>query len=261
MSVIDRFLVFDIETIPDPNIIAGLSEKARAAKVPPPIGNRIVAISYLSGHLENTSGMIRLITEKVGSLGDEESPETTLLQEFWRGMETRHLTVITWNGRGFDVPVILHRSFALGLSAAPWYAASTNRYQGYNYRYGDNHLDLMDAMADYGAVRNYSLDLIASAVGFPGKIGGHGSEVQGMFERSELGKIRAYCECDCLNLFGVYVRWALLTGKTDQAGERESLAGLDSYLSEHESGNPHFAEFKRQWKATARGPFEVLGAA
>jgi predicted PolB exonuclease-like 3'-5' exonuclease len=71
-----------------------------------------------------------------------------------------------------------------------------------------------------------SLEGIALAVGLPGKIGGHGSEVEAMVRRGEINKVRTYCGGDCLNLFVLYVRWALLTGRINAAGHNASLQSL-----------------------------------
>jgi hypothetical protein len=48
-----------------------------------------------------------------------------------------------------------------------------------------------------------------------GNLGGHGSEIDAMIKRGEIDQARAYCEIDCLNLFALYVRWALLSGRTN----------------------------------------------
>ncbi len=93
---------------------------------------------------------------------------------------------------------------------------------------------------------------VALAMGLPGKVGGHGSEVASMVERGELDKVRAYCEADCLNLFALYVRWALLTGRTDAAGHNASLESLATCLEAERGGRPHLGEFLDRWQASER---------
>src|SRR3954467_9789431 len=97
-----------------------------------------------------------------------------------------------------------------------------------------------------------SLTDLALALGLPGKIGGHGSEVEGMVERGEIDKVRAYCEGDCLNLFVLYVRWALLTGRTDLEGHNVSLDSLVRCLEAERGECPHLGEFLDRWRATNR---------
>jgi predicted PolB exonuclease-like 3'-5' exonuclease len=91
------------------------------------------------------------------------------------------------------------------------------------------HCDLMDQLSDYRACASMSLDDVALAIGLPGKIGGHGSEVEAMVRRGEIDNVRAYCEGDCLNLFVLYVRWALLSGRIDPAGHNRFGAWLSAW--------------------------------
>ncbi|WP_050783658.1 hypothetical protein [Methylobacterium nodulans] len=96
----------------------------------------------------------------------------------------------------------------------------------------------MEQLSDYRSCAVMGMDDLALAIGLPGKIGGHGSEVEGMVERGEIEQVRAYCEGDVLNLFALYVRWALLTGRTDPAGHNASLESLVMDLEEERDGRP-----------------------
>jgi predicted PolB exonuclease-like 3'-5' exonuclease len=98
------------------------------------------------------------------------------------------------------------------------------------------------------------LDVIASILGLPGKIGGHGSEIQGMFERGELEKIRAYCECDCLNLFGLYLRWCMLIGRIDEIGFDDCRKLFEASLEKERLTRPHYGEFLDRWRSPAITP-------
>ena len=82
------------------------------------------------------------------------------------------------------------------------------------------------------------LDDVALALGLPGKIGGHGSEVEG--------------EGDCLNLFVLYVRWALLSGRIDPAGHNASLQSLIECLESERDARSHFGTIPDRWRATTR---------
>jgi predicted PolB exonuclease-like 3'-5' exonuclease len=96
------------------------------------------------------------------------------------------------------------------------------------------------------------LDEMALALGLPGKIGGHGSEVEAMVRRGEIENVCAYCEADCLNLFALYVRWALLSGRTDLAGHNTSLESLVGCLQREWASRSHFGEFLDGWRASTR---------
>jgi predicted PolB exonuclease-like 3'-5' exonuclease len=144
-----------------------------------------------------------------------------------------------------------------GLAAAAWFTG-TGKWGSYAQRYApDWHCDLMDQLSDHGACRNLALQDVAVALGLPGKIGGHGAEVAAMVERGELEQLRAYGAADCLNLFVLYVRWALLTGKTEIAGHNASLESLVRCLEEERGGRPHLGEFLDRWRASAR-PMPML---
>ena len=96
------------------------------------------------------------------------------------------------------------------------------------------------------------MDAVATAMGLPGKIGGHGSEVQSMYAAGELDKIRAYCECDVLNLYALYIRWAYVTGQTDLLGHNAGMESLAHYLRSRGHERPHFLEFINSWESTKR---------
>lgn len=110
----------------------------------------------------------------------------------------------------------------------------------------------MEQLADYGACTKLSMEDMALAMGLPGKVGGHGSEVAGMVERGELDKVRAFCEGDCLNLFALYARFALLTGRADAAAHNASLGSLVACLEAHRSARPHLGEFLDGWRNSTR---------
>jgi predicted PolB exonuclease-like 3'-5' exonuclease len=93
---------------------------------------------------------------------------------------------------------------------------------------------------------------MALALGLPGKIGGHGSEVEAMVRRGEIDNVRAYCEADCLNLFALYVRWALLSGRTDLTGHNAAFESLVDCLESERALRSHFGEFLDTWRASTR---------
>jgi predicted PolB exonuclease-like 3'-5' exonuclease len=139
----ERFFLFDIETVPDVPVVARFPAKTQAAAIPPPIANQVVAISYLLGRVEDSGRAVRMSIEQCGSFCDELSPEVTLLEAFWKRVGADSPLLVTWNGRGFDVPVLLHRSLLHGVTARLWFEhGAANRYRSYAYRYGDRHIDL-----------------------------------------------------------------------------------------------------------------------
>jgi len=245
-----RLLCFDVETIPDRDVLpVDFAEDAFPKK---PIQNRVVAISFLAASLDRDDHLERYAVEECRSGGALDATEEQLLRGFWSRFEKERPRVVTWNGRGFDVPVLVQRAFMYGIPAAFWHQAG-DRWTGYRNRYVvESHCDLMDALADHGASKALKLEEGAVALGLPGKIGGHGSEVRHMVAAGDIAGVRAYCESDVLNLFVMYVRWALITGRTDAAGHNGALQSMIDYLSAERATRPHLGEFLDQWRSARR---------
>lgn len=149
--------------------------------------------------------------------------EGDMLREWNAFMAKERPTIVTWNGRSFDMPVLSLRSFRHGINLA-WYYGNKD----YRYRYSeDKHADLMDAMADYGAARFLKLDAIAQLAGLPGKHGDmDGSKVAGMYAEGKIEQIANYCTSDTLQTAFVFLRWRLTKGRIDLPKYQEAVQAL-----------------------------------
>jgi predicted PolB exonuclease-like 3'-5' exonuclease len=244
-----RLLVVDIETVPERELMA---PDHPADKPPKPVHCRIVAVSFLSATIIREGRFERFIVDECRSGGGLDSGEPELVKGFWRKLERDKPRVVTWNGRGFDIPVLLLRAMVHGVPVGYWHQAG-DKWNGYRARYApDWHCDLMDALADHGAAVKLGLNEAAAAVGLPGKIGAHGGEVEALAAAGKLDVVRAYCECDVLNLAGLYFRWAYLTGRTDAQRYNEAIASLIALLEDQRSTRPHFGEFLDKWRSSTR---------
>jgi hypothetical protein len=97
----------------------------------------------------------------------------------------------------------------------------------YRYRYSeDGHLDLCDAMGDYGATRFLKLDSIAKLIGLPGKSEMDGSKVAGMFAEGRIDEIGTYCLTDVIQTAFVFLRWRFLKGRLPFPNYREAAVSL-----------------------------------
>jgi predicted PolB exonuclease-like 3'-5' exonuclease len=110
----------------------------------------------------------------------------------------------------------------------------------------------MDVLGDYGASKHLKLEETAVAAGFPGKLGIDGSQVAEMFAAGRLNEIRSYCETDVLNLYGLYLRWAYIVGKTDAEGYEYAITGLMKLLNAERENRPHLGEFLDNWRKTRK---------
>lgn len=210
------FLVIDIETVYDerrwhpPAPPEGDRSPSGPPPFPPNWAQRVIVIGYarLVDH--------RLVAcnQLVGS-GVEADPdvrERTLLAEFAEVARDKAV-LVTFNGRGFDLPVIALRSLCHGVPQ-PWYYRDRNVRARYS---DDGHLDLCDWLADHGATRSGSLDALTKLIGLSGKGAIDGSAVDGLYRAGDLAAIARYCANDVAQTALLFLRFRLMQGRIDPA--------------------------------------------
>jgi len=252
-------LVFDIETVPDVEFGRRLYELAD-------LDDADVARVMFTKRREKTDGsdflalhMHRIVaisvvyrggtTCKTWSLGDLEAGEADIIRHFFAGIEKYTPTLVSWNGGGFDLPVLHYRALRHGIAAPRYWDTGDNdrdfRWNNYLSRYHSRHTDLMDVLAGYQPRASAPLDEVALLLGFPGKMGMSGARVWDEYLAGNLQGIRDYCETDVLNTYLVYLRWQLLRGDLDEAGHARELQLVEeSLLAENK---PHLSEFLQRW--------------
>jgi predicted PolB exonuclease-like 3'-5' exonuclease len=162
-----------------------------------------------------------LTCKRIGTFG-EGKDEAGMMADFADFMGKWTPNLVTWNGRGFDLPVLALRAFRHGLSFA-WYY----RGAGYRYRYSEEgHLDLCDVLSDHGAAKMTSLDGAARVIGLPGKDGVDGSQVEGLFLGGQIEALRHYCLSDVAQTAFLFLRYRLVAGDIDREGYRRAASGL-----------------------------------
>jgi len=255
-------LVFDIETVPDVALgrrlynLAGLSD-AQVAKAMfalrrqgtggdflPLEQQRVVAISCVLRSAEALT---------VWSLGDVQTPEAELVQRFFDGIEKYSPELISWNGSGFDLPVLSYRALLHGVTAPRYWetgdADPAFRYNNYLSRYHWRHTDLMDVLSGFQPRARASLAHMATLLGLPGKLGFDGSQVWDSYLAGDLARIRAYCETDVLNTWLIWLRFAQLRGILSREAHAAELERVRAYL--RSAREPHWGEFLRAWEGAS----------
>ncbi len=251
---------FDIETIPDVEFgrrmwqLGDLSDEdvgramffrqlqATGSDFLPLHQHRVVAISVAlrSGD-----------TFRVWSLGNRDSDEAELVGRFFDGIERYSPQLVSWNGSGFDLPVLHYRAMKLGIQATRYWETGDDdrefRFNNYLSRYHWRHVDLMDVLTGFQPRGGASLEQMATLLGFPGKLGMSGDKVWRCWLDGGIDAIRSYCETDVLNTHLIFLRFEYMRGNLDDRQlEREydlvrrTIASLDV---------PHLNAFAEAWPA------------
>lgn len=261
-----NLFVFDIETVPD---VAG----GRRLWGFDGLDDEGVATAMFARRLQETGGASDFIRHhlqrvvaisvafrdgdrlRVWSLGDEDADEADIIRRFFEGIERYTPTLVSWNGSGFDLPVLHYRALLHGIAAPRYWETGDEdhafRYNNYLGRFHWRHVDLMDVMAAYQPRASAPLDEIASLLGLPGKFGLTGADVWPQYLAGNIGAIRDYCETDVLNTWLVYLRFQLMRGHL-QAGQYEQEVALTRELLE-QSEAQHFRDFLAAWNDQTAG--------
>ena len=260
-------LVFDIETVPDVvglRRLYNLSETLTDAQVVKQVTDQRVAegsSEFLPLYLQQIvaiSCVIRRSTKegfpqfKVGSLGHIGDDEKTTITAFYELIEKYTPQLVSWNGSGFDLPVLHYRAL-LNRVAAPryWEMGESNdsdskdfKWNNYINRYHMRHIDLMDVLAKHNGRANAPLDAMAKLCGFPGKMGMDGSQVWSAYQAGQLEQIRQYCETDVVNTYLVYCRFQEMRGGFSSAEYEEELSFVKKQLGqEAQQGKAPWPEY------------------
>jgi predicted PolB exonuclease-like 3'-5' exonuclease len=252
-------LAFDIETVPD---VAGLR---RLRGIDAKLSDRDVAEfafrerrantgqDFLPLHLHRVAAIACALREgdtfRCWSLGSADDGEGELIRRFFDGIEKYTPQLVSWNGSGFDLPVLHYRSLVHGVSAPRYWDTGDDdrefRFNNYLSRYHSRHLDLMDLLALHQGRGYVPLDELARLLGFPGKLGMDGSKVWEAFEAGRIEAIRNYCETDAANTYLLFLRFQRLRGVFDEARYRRELELARDTLAK--SVDSHWREFIARW--------------
>jgi len=258
--LIMNILAFDIETIPDVETgrqlhgLDGLSDKDVAQVMFAKRREQTGESDFLRHHLHRVVAISAVLRTgdslRVWSLGEPDSSEAELIQRFFDGIEKYTPVLVSWNGGGFDLPVLHYRSLKYGVAAPRYWDTGDDdrdfKWNNYLSRFHARHTDLMDVLSGYQPRAMAPLDEIAQLLGFPGKLGRHGSEVWGQFLAGQIGEIRDYCETDALNTYLIYLRFELIRGNLDESGWKRETDLVRKTL--RDADKPHLHAFLDAWK-------------
>ena len=253
-----NLFVFDIETVPDVDAgrrlydLDGLEDR-EVAEIMFHKQREVSGSDFLRHHLHRIVAISAVLRHrdqfKVWSLGTPESDEHDLLQRFFSGLERYSPRLVSWNGGGFDLPVIHYRSLLYPIDAAHYWETGQNdtsfRYNNYLSRFHERHTDLMDVLAGYQPRASAPLDEIAVMCGFPGKMGMSGAGVWDAYQQGRIAEIRDYCQTDVLNTYLVYLTWERNRGNLDETAYTAECQRVREALESSDA--QHLLDFAAAW--------------
>ncbi len=254
---------FDIETVPD------VASGRRLYDVPD-LGDEDVARIMVHQRRQKTGGSEFLPLHqhrvvaisvclrsgdafRVWSLGDPDADEPELIARFFDGIERFVPDIVSWNGSGFDLPVLHYRALLHGIAAPRYWETGEEdagfRWNNYLNRFHARHTDLMDVLSGYQGRAAAPLDEVALLLGLPGKMGMHGAHVWDSYRDGLIEAIRDYCETDVLNTYLVYLRFQLMRGRLTAPGYRAECGLVRERLEQ--DGRAHLKQFLARWQPVA----------
>ena len=237
--------VFDCETIPDANLIRkvygidgsdedvsvqamALQKEASGSDFLPVMFHRVVAISAV---MADEYGKFLKVSTMEGK------DEREIIAKFLKFINDYNPRLVSFNGRGFDLPMLMVRAMRYNLNAAAYYESENkelnkNKWENYRARYSPKfHLDLLDFISDFGSVRGLKLDTLCASLNLPGKYDVHGDQVLELYYAGELDKINEYCESDVLNTYWLFLKYELLRGNLTLDDYADDISVMSEWLA------------------------------
>jgi hypothetical protein len=256
---ISNVVAFDIETIPDVEFgrrlhgLEGLSDK-QVGYVMQTRQRETTGSEFLSLEQHRVvaiSVAMRLRDSfRVWSLGEPDSGEAELVQRFFDGIDRSTPVLVSWNGSGFDLPVLHYRALRHRVVAPRYWETGDHdqsfRWNNYLSRFHWRHVDLMDVLSGFQGRGRVRLDSMAQLLGLPGKLGLSGEQVWDTWLEGGIERIRDYCETDVLNTYLIYLRFELLRGRLGEPEHAAECALVRESL--RAARRPHLEEFLAAWE-------------
>ena len=256
------YLVFDVEAVADGELISRVcyaNENLSAseatgryrAELMEQRGNDVIPFTFMlpvSVAVGKLDAGYRLMDLTV--LDAPEFRPYEIIRRFWRGwLHYARPTLVTFNGRGYDLPVLELAAYRYGLSVPAWFNVEARSFEQARNRYNiAAHIDLMDLFSNFGATRVAGgLNLLANIIGKPGKTGIDGSQIQDMSDAGRVEEINDYCRCDVLDTYFVFLRSRVLLGKLALDEEQRIVSETKEWLEEHRESSPAYAHYLEYW--------------
>lgn len=257
-----RYLIFDVESVADGDLIAktrypdrGFSAEEAVLRFRQDLltasGRDFIPYTY---HLPVAIVVAKVRADfslmEIVSLDCPEHRPHIMAKHFWTGWEAyAQPTWVTFNGRTFDLPLMEHAAFRFGISVPRWFNLEQRTYEQNRNRYNlGSHIDLQEILTNYGSTWfRGGLNLAASLLGKPGKMNVQGDMVYDLFREGRVAEINEYCRCDVLDTYFVFLRTLLLMGKLTLEQEHKCVADTKQLLESQMAEHPAYRQYLEQW--------------
>ena len=258
-----KFLVFDVESVADGQLVSKI--RFPGESLGPQAAIRKYRDELLSKHdsdfIPYTYHIpVSIVVAKVASdfrlldlvaLDEPEFRPHILIEKFWRGYNDTYQrpTLVSFNGRSFDMPLLELSAFRYGISTPGWMESKGPNYQQPRNRYNcESHFDLQDLLTNFGATRfSGGLNLAASMLGKPGKMDVQGHMVQDLYDAGKIAEINAYCRCDVLDTYFVFLRAMVVLGNLTLEREQEIVTATKQWLSDRVEQCQAYRSYLDRW--------------
>ena len=262
MSDSIRYFIFDVESVADGELVRKvrypneeLSDSEATAKYREELletrGSDFipytfqVPVSVVIGKVTEDFQLVDLV-----ALDVPEYRPHVIARDFWHGWEVyNYPTLVSFNGRGFDIPLLELAAYRYGLNLKKWYAIHARSFDQPRNRFNvASHLDLMEILTNHGASRfTGGLNLLANMLGKPGKMDVQGNMVQQLYEQGELDRINDYCRCDVLDTYYAFLRAAVVIGWLSLDQEQQIVEKTHDWLQQQASDNSALQQYLENW--------------
>ncbi len=270
-----KYLIFDIETVgdgdlirkvryPDEDLTPREAVDRYRRQLLEETGKDVLPLTFVlpvSVAIAKVAADYRLLELIV--LDSPEFRPHEIVRRFWQGWQHyQRPTLVTFNGRGYDVPVLEVSAFRFGLSIPAWFNVDSRAFEQSRNRYNhDSHLDLQDLLTNFGSFRMHGgLNLLANLIDKPGKAGIDGSQVQNLYNEGHVDRINDYCRCDVLDTYFVFLRSRVLLGKLTLQEEQTLTAMTRDLLSEQAENHPAYEHYLKTWDVRLQQQMDVMQA-
>jgi predicted PolB exonuclease-like 3'-5' exonuclease len=257
-----RYLVFDLETVADGNLVSRLRyprEKLSADDAIRRYRDELLE-KYESDFVPYTFQVpVSAAIAKVGSdyrlidlvvLDEPKFRPHVITEHFWRGWEKYgRPTLVSFNGRTFDIPVLELAAFRYGIAIPSWFALQARSFEQPRNRFNlEGHFDLQELLTNFGSTRfTGGLNLAANLLGKPGKMDVQGCMVQDLYNEGKLAEINDYCRCDTLDTYFTFLRSRVMLGDLSLDEEQGIIAETKTWLIARAKTSAAYQQYLAKW--------------